>query len=124
MKIRCRQEREGGSKITIDDTIYHFSPDENGHHVAEVSDKKHIRRFLSIKEGYHEHSKEPNDEDEAKQIKLDEDDSDLTAEEISELGMEDLLALSEKYKIEVKEKTPVPVLRTMLINVFGLKKAE
>jgi len=48
MKIKSRIKREGGSLITIGDERYHFTPDELGRHIAEVTDPEHIERFLSI----------------------------------------------------------------------------
>jgi hypothetical protein len=64
MKILLKIKREGGSKIDIDKITYHFKPNEKGHHVAEVKDAAHIKRFLSIN-GYHAYEgEEPEDEPE------------------------------------------------------------
>jgi hypothetical protein len=52
MLIKCKQIREGGTSILIDDTNYTFLPNGNGEHVAEVTDKDHIKAFLAIKEGF------------------------------------------------------------------------
>jgi len=53
MLIKCKQKREGGSKIEIGGSTYHFKPEAgDGDHVCEVADKNHIGRFLSITEGY------------------------------------------------------------------------
>lgn len=52
MKIECILKREGGSKVEIGSTEYHFAPQADGAHVAEVSNNGHIQRFLSIPEGY------------------------------------------------------------------------
>lgn len=52
MDIECILKREGGSKIDIDGTTYHFKPIADGAHVAAVEDKTHRNRFLSISEGY------------------------------------------------------------------------
>ena len=53
MIIRSKIERAKGSVITIGDTTYHFKPRAaDGHHVAEVTNKEHLGRFLSITEGY------------------------------------------------------------------------
>lgn len=52
MKIRCKIIRKGGSHIDIDGVVYHFAPNERDDHVAEVSEARHIQRFLSITEGY------------------------------------------------------------------------
>jgi F0F1-type ATP synthase epsilon subunit len=52
MLIKCKQIREGGTSILMDDTNYAFIPNGNGDHVAEVTDKDHIKAFLAIKEGF------------------------------------------------------------------------
>lgn len=52
MNIECILKREGGSKIDLDGTTYHFAPNSAGAHVAAVEDKAHRNRFLSIAEGY------------------------------------------------------------------------
>lgn len=54
MMIRCTLIRKGGTVVTIDDEIYHFKPhmDSQGHHVAEVTNTKHIGRLLGITEAY------------------------------------------------------------------------
>lgn len=52
MKIECTLKRKGGTVAEIDGTEYHFQPDADGRHVAEVADEKHINRFLDIREGY------------------------------------------------------------------------
>lgn len=52
MKIECKLKRDGGSKIDLDNTEYHFAPGADGAHVAEVEDDEHVARFLAIPEGY------------------------------------------------------------------------
>lgn len=52
MEIECILKREGGTVASIDGVSYHFKPNANGAHVAEVKDNKHIARFLGIPEGY------------------------------------------------------------------------
>lgn len=52
MKIECVLKRAGGTKARIDGVEYHFAPQEDGAHVAEVTDRHHIGRFLSIPEAY------------------------------------------------------------------------
>lgn len=61
MKIECILKREGGSKVEIGGTEYHFAPQADGAHVAEVSNNGHIQRFLSIPEGYRIYG-EPDDQ--------------------------------------------------------------
>lgn len=52
MNIESLLKREGGSKIDLDDKVYHFKPNAAGAHVADVQDKAHVARFLAIPEGY------------------------------------------------------------------------
>ncbi len=52
MKIECLLRRSGGSRVSLGGTEYHFAPDTDGRHVADVADEDHIDRFLSIPEGY------------------------------------------------------------------------
>lgn len=52
MLIESKIKRKDGTTVTMDGVTYHFSPDESGAHVCEVSHKRHIQRFLSISEGY------------------------------------------------------------------------
>lgn len=59
MKIQCILKRDGGTKVTIGNTEYHFAPDDNGDHFAEVTDKAHIERFLNIPEAYSSTEKRP-----------------------------------------------------------------
>ena len=48
MLIKCNCIRQGGTKVDIDDKLYHFAPNANGDHVCNVVDKEHIKRFMSI----------------------------------------------------------------------------
>lgn len=50
--IECILKRDGGTKIDLGNTTYHFAPDSEGRHVAMVADPDHIGRLLSISEGY------------------------------------------------------------------------
>lgn len=52
MKIESIIKRDPPTEIDLDGTVYKFKPDEHGRHVAEVTDKHHIARLLSISEGY------------------------------------------------------------------------
>lgn len=55
MLIECKLKRQGGSKIDIGGTAYHFKPasDEPGApHLCDVKDKLHAQRFLGIAEAY------------------------------------------------------------------------
>lgn len=52
MQIECILKRDGGTKADIDEIEYHFAPQPDGAHVAEVEREAHIRRFLNIPEAY------------------------------------------------------------------------
>jgi hypothetical protein len=52
MLIESKIKRDGGTHVTIDTTAYHFAPQDDGAHVATVTDEAHQDRFLSITEGY------------------------------------------------------------------------
>lgn len=57
MLIQCKLKRPGGTTVKMaDGTNISFQPDENGDHVAFVSNPDHIQRLLSITEGYQIHS--------------------------------------------------------------------
>lgn len=49
MKIECQNKRDGGTHATIDGVSYHFAPQPDGAHVADVEDRDHIQRFLSVR---------------------------------------------------------------------------
>lgn len=50
--IECKLIREGGTRVEIENTEYHFAPYTDGAHVCEVANEEHADRFLSIREGY------------------------------------------------------------------------
>jgi hypothetical protein len=51
--VECILKRNGGSKVEMaDGTTYHFTPDQEGRHVAVVPDMSHVTRFMQIPEGY------------------------------------------------------------------------
>ncbi len=52
MKIECILKRPGGTHAEIGGITYHFAPNADGAHVADVADNDHIQRFLGIPEGY------------------------------------------------------------------------
>lgn len=52
MKIECILKRSGGTRAEIGGIEYHFAPQPDGAHVADVNEKGHIARFLSMPEGY------------------------------------------------------------------------
>ncbi len=59
MKIECTLARKGGTFVELDGRTYHFKPDDNLKHVAEVADEDHITRLLAIREGYRVLGDEP-----------------------------------------------------------------
>ena len=52
MKIESILKRPGGTKVTMGDSLYHFAPNEQDQHVAEVENPDHAKVFLNITEGY------------------------------------------------------------------------
>lgn len=52
MKIVSILRRPGGTFIKLGTVAYHFAPDEQDRHVADVTDPDHIERLLDIPEGY------------------------------------------------------------------------
>lgn len=59
MLIESIIKRVPPTEIVLGDTTYKFKPDDKGRHVAEVTDKHHIARLLSISEGYQLADDEP-----------------------------------------------------------------
>lgn len=53
MQVECKIKRKGGSRIVMaDGTVYHFAPQADGRHVADVDNLAHLARFQEIPEGY------------------------------------------------------------------------
>ena len=52
MKIESILKRPGGTKVTMGDSLYHFAPNDQDQHVAEVENPDHAKVFLNIPEGY------------------------------------------------------------------------
>lgn len=52
MLIECIIRREGGSRVSIGSATYHFTPNGQGAHVADVDVPEHAERLLSIAEAY------------------------------------------------------------------------
>lgn len=50
--IECKLIREGGTFVQIGTNEYHFAPQADGAHVAQVTDEEHADIFLGIPEGY------------------------------------------------------------------------
>lgn len=64
MEIVSKIERKNGTTVTFGDTAYHFKPKtEGGKHIASVENTAHIKRLLSIPEGF-----EALDPDEARDL--------------------------------------------------------
>jgi len=52
MLIESIIRRKSGTKVELDGIEYHFTPGEDGRHVAHVGDNGHVATFLAIKEGF------------------------------------------------------------------------
>ena len=52
MKIECILKRAGGTVAELEGVEYHFAPQDDGAHVAEIEKRSHIERFLSIPSAY------------------------------------------------------------------------
>lgn len=52
MRIECILQRKGGTVVEMPGKTYHFAPQEDGKHVADVEIEAHIERFLAIPEAY------------------------------------------------------------------------
>lgn len=53
MKIECTTLRKGGSRVLMKDkTEYHFAPQADGRHIAEVPDDDHISALLAVGPSY------------------------------------------------------------------------
>lgn len=52
MHIESKIQRKGGTHVDMGTAQYHFAPQDDGAHVAEVLDEAHQDRFLSISEGF------------------------------------------------------------------------
>jgi hypothetical protein len=52
MKIECTLKRKGGTVVELPGKTYHFKEQDDGKHVADVTNEAHIERFLSIPEAY------------------------------------------------------------------------
>ena len=52
MKIECILKRAGGTVAELEGVEYHFAPQGDGAHVAEIEKRSHIERFLSIQSAY------------------------------------------------------------------------
>ena len=52
MDIESKLKREGGSRIQLGATEYHFAPGDDGAHVAAVDDDEHVATLLAIPEGF------------------------------------------------------------------------
>lgn len=52
MLIICKIKRCDGSVVEVDKNSYHFKPNADGDHVADVTNPSHIAKLLSISEAY------------------------------------------------------------------------
>jgi|GEM_PF-6693299 len=63
MLIQSKLKREGGTLIGIGDEEYHFKDDGNGNHVCDVKNESHVKKLLSITEGFHKFGEKPVKQD-------------------------------------------------------------
>ncbi len=52
MKIECILKRQGGTVVDLGGKTYHFKPQDDGAHVAEVADDEHVEKLLAVSEAY------------------------------------------------------------------------
>lgn len=52
MKIECILQRKGGTVVEMPGKTYHFAPQDDGRHIADVGIETHVERFLAIPEAY------------------------------------------------------------------------
>ncbi len=52
MKIECILKRQGGTVVDLGGKTYHFKPQDDGAHVAEVADDEHAEKLLAVSEAY------------------------------------------------------------------------
>lgn len=52
MKIECILKRQGGTVVELGGKTYHFKPQDDGAHVAEVADDDHADTLLAVSEAY------------------------------------------------------------------------
>ncbi len=64
MQIECIIKRPGGSEVEIDGIFYRFLPNARGAHVAEVRNRAHAKRLLSMPEGYEAYVPEEDEDEE------------------------------------------------------------
>jgi len=124
MFIKCKCNREGGSVIQLDETEYHFAPDSDGNQVAEVTNQKHINRFLEISEAYEELGAKGKKKVAATVDPAgpedggDDSGGEVTAAEINAMGKKELLALAADNNVPVNGNAPVSTLRKSLIKAL------
>ena len=135
MLIKCKLKREGGSKIKIGGEEYHFAPDDNGDHVAEVTNEAHANRFLEISEAYEAvgakkqvkavQAQAPTEPGNPSGTTGDnsqtgvEDTPVVSAAEINAMGKKELLELAAGNNVPVNGLAPVSTLRKSLIKALG-----
>lgn len=153
MLIVSKIERQGGSRITIGNTAYMFEPTgKSGKHMCEIKDEAHIKRLLSITEGF-----EPFDPEEAAEFLPDPDDfavlqegprenegegepddADKAAHEEAEATLEttiepdaddgldemDDITLAHAYEDEFDKKPAATMKRETMINRIRKARAE
>lgn len=117
MIIECTIRRKNGTSVELFGSKYDFQPNEQGAHVAEVTEQEAVDRFLSIKEAYREYGAQQTTEankdgddgsdgsDEPTDYLITNDDgSDL---DLGKLSKEELIKFAEANSIKIdKRKSP------------------
>lgn len=52
MLIESLIRRKNGTKVEFGSTVYHFQPDNDGRHVADVDNQAHVSALIAIKDGF------------------------------------------------------------------------
>lgn len=103
MKIESIIRRKNGTRVEMDDQVYHFKPTpEDVRHIADVSVAAHVKRFLAIPEGFQpaevsEQPKEPAGEQFATLAGVQNEDGSVST--LAQLPREDLLVLARDMDI-------------------------
>lgn len=110
MLLKIKQVREGGTELKFNDgTEYHFRPNENGDHVAEVTDAAHLAQLLAISEGFEEYGEAKTEDGEAEDGGID----------LGSMNKAALLAFAAEHGIALNDKAPVPVLRKQIAEALA-----
>jgi len=116
MKVRCSLVRKDGTEVTIGKTVYHFKPEvPGGDHFCDVTNKKHLAKFLAIPEAYDLGEDEVVDEQ-------DEDETEIENENETDTGGEGDSGTNENESQGTNDTDEIKLLRESLesMDVDGL----